>query len=124
MSIIDCTARTTPAVMLLNAMTRECKVNRLDILTKFNIPQVPLVNQCVKVCLTVNSVEVDFVKTSQEMWDRLVKGYDHAVLEKAKELISQPSFTDLAGAINNIITEAQARLEQELSAIMRDANAD
>lgn len=124
MSIVDCTDRTAPAIMLLNAMTRECQVSRLDILTKFNIPQVPLVDQCVKVCLTVNGVEVDFVKTSQEMWDRLAKGYDEAVLEKAKELISLSSFSNLADTINDVISEAQARLERELGAIMRDTNVD
>lgn len=107
-SNVDCTARTAPAIMLLEAMVRESKIAELD--KKFGLPAVPLRNEFVRVELKINGVEVDFVKTAQEMWERLESQHEADVLEKAKELVGRTRLDK----VHQLMERFEWEIEQEL----------
>jgi predicted lipid-binding transport protein (Tim44 family) len=110
--IVNCTDRTMPAIMLIEAMTREA--DRADLQDHFNLPNVPLNSAHVVVQLTINGVPVNFCKTAQEMWDRLVSKYGEHVSEKAKELVQLTRFSKL----EQILSDAEDEITREIENAM------
>lgn len=110
-SNVDVTTREAYSIMLIEAMVRTSK-NSKALAEKFDIPYVPLQMQYVKVELKINDVEVDFVKTAEEMWNRLNSRYEQDVLEKAKELVGQSRYQNLMDIIEQHEFELQRELER------------
>lgn len=102
------------SILLLNAMTRECKHG--DILEHFKIEQEEGLDSTVGVELIINGVHVDVKKSLDEMFDRLVARYDEKVLEKAKELISETRL----GRLQDLLQDAEFKIEQELNLLFKE----
>lgn len=117
MSIVNVTDNTAPAIMLINAMAREAP--RDELLSTFNHPQFPLTHSSVDVRLTINGVEVDFMKTAQEMWDRLRRHHREDVEKCAKELLSQTRFDKLG----ELIQKVEWEIGQEIEKLLHDREA-
>jgi hypothetical protein len=113
-SIVDVTGRNAPAIMLIEAMARESK--RDDLLEKFGVPKIPLNPSHVEVKLTINGVEVNFVKTAQEMWERLERRYRQDVEEAAKALIGRTRFEKL----ESILSRAEEQIEREVDQLLQE----
>lgn len=111
---INPTDRTTSSIMLINAMTHECKHS--DILEYFRIERVNGLDTTVDVELIINGVHVDVKKSLDEMFKRLVSRYDDKVLEKAKELLSESRLNRLSRLIQN----AEYNIEQELNQLFKE----
>lgn len=108
------TDHTTPAIFLINAISREAP--RGDVLNHFNIVTKEGHKPEVDVELTINGVSVDFEKTVNEMWERLSNRFDEKVLEKAKELVSMSRFSK----IEELIQDAEWKIEEELEKLFGD----
>lgn len=106
--VVGPTDHTTPAIYLLNTMSREAK--RSDLLEHFKIKRVDGQKTTVEVELKINGMPVDFSKSIQEMWDRMFNRYEDDVLEKAKELLSATRFDKL----NQILSAAEDEIEKEV----------
>ena len=105
---VDLASRTTGAIYLINAMTREVK--HAEMLDHFNLEQIEGKNVHVNVELLINGVSVDFTKTLEEMWNRMCSSYDSDVLEKAKSLLSTTRFENLS----NMLQQAESDMCDEL----------
>jgi predicted lipid-binding transport protein (Tim44 family) len=113
-SNVDVVAHTAPSIMLIEAMTRSSKNDAL--LEMFGFPKIPLQQHVAEVKLTINGVEVDFVKTAQEMWDRMVHSYEKDVEEAARKLLSKTRFEKL----EQIISQAEDEIEREVEALIKE----
>lgn len=108
-SNVRVTDHSAPAIMLIEAMARESKDD--DILAKFpTMP--PLKLEYVNVKLTINGVEVDFVQTAREMWNRLAASHDEDVLAKAKELVGRGRLDKLSDILSRFEWELENEVEQ------------
>lgn len=112
--IVCPTDRTTPAIYLLNTMTREVK--RGDLLEHFKIPLVDGQKTVVEVEMKINGVPVNFSESIQDMWDRMFSSYEDDVLRKAKELLSATRFDRL----NDLLNVAEWEIEQEVTKLLDD----
>lgn len=103
-SEIDVVAHNAPSMMILEAMAREVGD---DFIEKFNLK-----GYTAEVKLTINGVEVDFVATAQELWDRLEAQFKEEVLEKAKELVGASRLSKLQRLTDRYEWEMENEIEQ------------
>lgn len=110
--------RTTPGIYLLNTMSREAKLS--DLLEHFKIERVKGESVKVEVELKINGVPVNFSKSVEEMWERMLSSYNKDVLEKAKELISKTRFDGLNRIMDSVEYQMQCELEKLFPEIINE----
>lgn len=109
-SRINPTDHSTAGIFLINTIARE--VPRANILEHFRIDRKTGDPESVKVevRMTINGVEVDFEKSINDMWERLSKTFDAAVLDKARDLVMLTKHQDIL----DILRSAERELLDEL----------
>jgi DNA primase len=114
MSIVNVIDHTAPSVMILEAMVRTAGHDQL--LTMFGFPKVPLTHQHAEVKLFINGAEVDFIKTAQEMWDRMTRTYNEDLEEAARKLVKRTRLEKL----EEILSRAEELVESEVNKLLQE----
>ena len=88
-----------------------------DLLNKFRFSEEDGHHAMADVVLTINGVPVNFTRAINDTWERLVAGFDEAVLKEAKALVSASRLDKLS----EILTNAEYRISQEIEELFAES---